>query len=115
MVSLFSEEEVKQMLEIEIDNRIKQRDEEFCERMKGKTVITNQQKGNTMSNTLLTTKIKARLDRRLEWANTDGNNMRANSNFPQYAEDVTILKAEISRLEAEIENIDREDGFLTQK
>ena len=55
-----------------------------------------------MSNTLLTPEVRDRIERRFEWAITDGNNMRANSNFPQYTQDITTLMAEVGRLEADL-------------
>ena len=58
-----------------------------------------------MSNTLLTPEVRARIERRFEWADTDGNNMRANSNFPQYTQDITTLMAEVGRLEEVVSDL----------
>ena len=51
-----------------------------------------------MTNSLITPEVKARLDRRLDFAKTDGNLMRANSQYTQYVQDVELLLAEIDDL-----------------
>ena len=51
-----------------------------------------------MSNTLLTPEVRARIERRFEFSQEDGNLMRAGFNQSNYAEDVVVLLAEISRL-----------------
>lgn len=51
-------------------------------------------------NSLLTKEVKERIERRFEWAVE--NEMRANSQYAQYKQDITTLMAEIGRLEAEI-------------
>jgi hypothetical protein len=53
-----------------------------------------------MSTSLLTKEVKERIERRFEWAVE--NEMRANSQYAQYKQDITTLMAEIGRLEAEI-------------
>jgi hypothetical protein len=56
-----------------------------------------------MSNTLLTPEVRARIERRFEFSQEDGNLMRAGFNQSNYAQDVVVLLAEVSRLESEIE------------
>jgi len=56
-----------------------------------------------MSNTLLTKEVKERIERRFEWAVE--NEMRANSQYAQYKQDITTLMAEISRLEEVVSDL----------
>jgi hypothetical protein len=56
-----------------------------------------------MSNTLLTPEVRARIERRFEWAVE--NEMRANSQYAQYKQDITTLMAEISRLEEVVSDL----------
>jgi hypothetical protein len=58
-----------------------------------------------MSNTLLTPEVRARIERRFEFTQEDGNLMRAGFNQSNYAQDVVVLMAEISQLDAELTEV----------
>ena len=56
-----------------------------------------------MSTSLLTKEVKERIERRFEWAVE--NEMRANSQYAQYKQDITTLMAEVSRLEEVVSDL----------
>mgnify|MGYP001259401439 CR=1 FL=1 len=57
---------------------------------------------------LLTKEVKERIERRFEWAVE--NEMRANSQYAQYKQDITTLMAEIYRLN---DALDEQDDIYT--
>ena len=58
-----------------------------------------------MSKTLITPEVEARIERRIEFANEDGNLMRAGSQYTQYNEDVELLLSEVDRLQSRLTEV----------